>query len=69
MRLYGTRRDVQLYALLQIAFEVCVDLFVFLWAPGIPPEMNTGAAFAALMAGLAAGSCGFGIVRELYTQQ
>lgn len=69
VQLFASRRDVQLCGMLQVAFEVPLDLFVFLWAPGIPSEMNAGSAFAVLMTGLAAGSYFFRTVREacLYT--
>ncbi|OEH79910.1 hypothetical protein cyc_02190 [Cyclospora cayetanensis] len=56
LHLFASQSEVRLCGLLQVAFEAPLDLFVLLWTPGIPQQMNPGIAFAALMGGLATGS-------------
>ncbi|KAL8269212.1 hypothetical protein Esti_006863 [Eimeria stiedai] len=67
VRLFVTRRDARVCGLLQAAFEVPLDLFVLLWADGVPPGLSQGLAFAALMVGLSAGSYLFIVFRRMST--
>ncbi|KAL8433275.1 hypothetical protein ACSSS7_004060 [Eimeria intestinalis] len=56
VQLFVTRQEARVCGLLQVGFEVPLDLFILLWADAVPLGLSQGVAFAALMVGLSAGS-------------